>query len=291
MSVIPCARDPLLQQQIEQFAEALKTQAHQLGDHGLVENEFYAAGILRGAIEQIRGEYIAQTRDKHEFARHVLNYMQDREFIRDWEASGRGARNDFVVRLLSGRNAVIDLKGCLDGNNTTIAERPADAAEFIVWSLCTSPGSDPRRNAWSGVHTRLGAEIVWYGQRVDGLVIWDMLCGTSGRPCPKLARAAAGERLTEVGPFRTPPPCIYVFPAAPPEPGAPPLPARPIAEVELLAAFHACFGGWDNEVNHVGLEVARVGDQLRRATNVSRGGRLEQASAMTSNRRAGGARE
>ena len=37
MSVMPCARDARLKAEIERFAEVLKTQAHQLGDHGLSE--------------------------------------------------------------------------------------------------------------------------------------------------------------------------------------------------------------------------------------------------------------
>jgi hypothetical protein len=47
-------------------------------------------------------------------------------------------------------------------------------------------------------------------QRVDGLIVWDMVCGTIGRPCPKLA--ADPTRFTTVGPFNLPPPCIYLFP-------------------------------------------------------------------------------
>ena len=42
--------------------------------------------------------------------------------------------------LKTGRVSVVELKGCLDGNNTTIFERPANAQEFIIWSVCTNPG-------------------------------------------------------------------------------------------------------------------------------------------------------
>src|SRR5271165_934827 len=74
----------------------------------------------------------------------------------------------------------------------------------------TNPGADPRHNAWSGIHTRLSAEIISRSQRVDGLDIWDMVCGTFGRPCPKLESDTT--RFTVVGPYRLPPPCIYLFP-------------------------------------------------------------------------------
>jgi len=50
-----------------------------------------------------------------------------------------------------------------------------------------APHEYPARvNVGSGVHTRLGAEVISRGQRVDGLIVWDMLCGTAARPCPKL---------------------------------------------------------------------------------------------------------
>jgi hypothetical protein len=40
VTVIPCEQDPRLRAQIESFAEVLKTQAHQLGSHGLDEASF-----------------------------------------------------------------------------------------------------------------------------------------------------------------------------------------------------------------------------------------------------------
>ena len=78
MSVIPCERNNSLGQQIEAYAETLKTEAHTLGDHGLSESDFYASGLFRGAIERIRGQFSADMREKREFVQHVLNYMQMR---------------------------------------------------------------------------------------------------------------------------------------------------------------------------------------------------------------------
>ncbi|MGJ0535179.1 hypothetical protein [Methylocystis sp.] len=177
MSAIPCEQDPDLRRQIEQFAEMLKTQAHKLGDHGLSEKDFYASPIFRGAIQQVRGEISATMREKREFVQHVLNHMEDRGFIASWDRTRRGVLHDYVVNLKSQRTAIIDLKGCLDGDNTKLFERPNSADEFVIWSLCTNVGADPRRNAWSGVHTRISAEIIARNQLVDGLIIWDMMCG------------------------------------------------------------------------------------------------------------------
>jgi hypothetical protein len=281
VTVIPCEQDPRLRAEIERFAEVLKTQAHRLGDHGLDETSFYSSPIFRGAVEKVRGEFSATMRGKREFVQHVLNHMQDRDFIADWDRSQGKARNDYYVRLKSGRLAVIDLKGCLDGENTNKFERPADAEEFITWSLCTNSGADPRRNAWSGIHTRLSAEMISRNKRVDGVIIWDMICGTLGRPCPKLAALDGAIRRTVVGPFVTPPPCIYVFPAEIPSPLRPQSTAQTLTQVELLAAFHEAFGGRNEEVNYVDFEVGEEADELFRRTTIRRAGVVQHASEMT----------
>lgn len=154
MSIIPCKQNAELRKQIEEYSETLKIEAYKLGDHGLSESEFYNSGLFRGAIERIRGQFSATMREKREFVQHVLNYMQDGGYILEWESAGEANRHDYSVKLNSGKTAVIELKGCLDGNNTNIFERPPHAQEFIIWGVCTNPGADPRRNAWSGIHTR-----------------------------------------------------------------------------------------------------------------------------------------
>ncbi|MDP3115950.1 MAG: hypothetical protein Q8N19_02425 [Phenylobacterium sp.] len=287
MTVIPCARDDRLRAIIESFAETLRTEAHLLGEHGLEEKDFYNSGVLRGAVEKLRGEYVGTTRAKREFTRHILNFLEDGRLIAGWDPSKGGARHDFQVRLNSGRLAVIVLKGCLDGNNTNIFERPTDADEFVIWSLCLSPGADPRHNAWSGIHTRLSAEMILKHQRVDGLIVWDMVCGTIGRPCPKLERLHTdlSERTTPVGPFKTPPPCVYVFPSSIPYAAQPLARAQPLEAVEFLAALHAGFAGWPEEVNYVDFEIAAAGEELHRRTTIRRGGQVVSASDMTPIRR------
>jgi hypothetical protein len=286
VSVIPCEQDLEVRRQIERFAEVLKTQAHTLGDHGLTEKDFYASPIFRGAIQQVRGEFAAAMREKREFVQHVLNHLEDRGFIADWDRAKRGVLHDYVVNLKSGRTAIIDLKGGLDGDNTKIFERPSGADEFVIWSLCTNVGADPRRNAWSGVHTRISAEIITRGQIVDGLLVWDMMCGTIGRACPKLAKASGADRRTVIGPFCAPPPCIYVFPASIPSAEIPSVKAQSLTNVELLAAFHSCFGGHDDEINRVSFDIALHGEGTMRRTTIERGGIVQHSSEMTAIRRA-----
>jgi hypothetical protein len=285
VKVIPCEQDPRLRIEIDRFAEALRTQAHRLGEHGLDEVSFYSSPIFRGAIEKLRGEFSATLRGKREFIHHVLNHLEDGGLIAGWEKAKGGARNDYYVRLNSGRLAVIDQKGCLDGANTNIFERPPEADEFVTWSLCTNTGGDPRRNAWSGIHTRLSAEMISRNQRVDGLVIWDMMCGTSGRPCPKLALATDSDRQTTLGQFKTPPPCIYVLPDQIPSLERPYAAAQTLQKVELLAAFHQAFGGVDDELHYVDFELEEQGDQVNRRTTIRRAGVVQHASDMTAIRR------
>jgi hypothetical protein len=284
-AVIPCEQNAELQEKVLEFSEVLKTQAHTLGTHGLDEQEFYNSGLFRGAIERIRGQFSATMRDKREFVQHVLNYMQDGEFIQEWNISGSENRHDYVVTMPSGRTAVIELKGCLDGNNTNIFERPPHAHEFIIWSVCTNPGADPRHNAWSGIHTRLSAEIITRSQRVDGVIIWDMVCGTVGRPCPKI-NGNGDARITEVAHYRLPPPCIYLLPSTIPSPRNNPSPApQRLEEVQVLQAFATAFKANENDVNTVTFHVAHDGAETVRSTTVSRNGIVQKHSALTAIRR------
>jgi hypothetical protein len=284
MSVIPCEKNALLTRKINEFAETLKTEAHTLGNHGMSEQDFYNSGLFRGAIERLRGQIVASMGEKRDFVKRLLNYMQDNQFIQEWESSGSENRHDYSVKLRSGKIAVIELKGCLDGNNTNIYERPPHAQEFIIWSVCTNSGADPRKNAWSGIHTRLSADIISRGTRVDGLVIWDMACGTVGRPCPKLT--AYPGRVATVGQFTLPPPCIYMFPATVPHARNNPSPvAQPINNVEIMSALQSCFKGRDDEVNYVDFEVSYRGQDTVRTTRIRRNNQIVKQSEPTAIRR------
>ena len=284
MSVIPCERDNILREKIEAFAETLKTEAHTLGEHGLEEAEFYSSGLFRGAIERVRGQFSATLREKRIFVQHVLNHIQDQGFINEWEPAGEANRHDYMVNLKSGRTAIIALKGCLDGNNTNIFERPQNADEFIIWSVCTNKGADPRHNAWSGIHTRLSAEIISRVQRVDGIIIWDMVCGTIGRPCPK--SSADTSRKTVVGPFSLPPPCLYVLPSTIPSPHNNPAPsAQELADVQIMQVFNDCFGCRSEEINYVSFDVACKDGDIVRVTRIVRDGQVQRESDPTAIRR------
>jgi len=281
---IPCERRPALREQIEEFAEVLKTQAHTLGQHGLTPEAFYSSGLLPGAIQKIRGEYSATMTAKRDFAACVLRHMQYAGYVKEWVSSGSANRHDYTATMANGRICVIELKGCLDGNNSGIFERPPHAQEFIVWSVCDSQSNDPRHSVWSGVHVWLGVKMIAEQQQVDGLVVWDWLCGTPARPCPKLRRADG--RLTTAGRFQLPPPCIYLFPRTIPSVRNNPNPEpHRLEDVHFLAALNECFGGYPDEINRVRLLVTHQGAETVRTTSIERGGVTQQVSRPTTIRR------
>lgn len=282
--IIPCAANQELTTRINDFAERLKVEAHKLGPPELNEQEFYNSGLFRGAIERIRGQYSATKRNKREFIHQILGLMQDNGYIRDWELPSSGNGQDYSVTLKSGKVAVIQVKGCLDGDNTRLFDKPGSADEFVIWSLCTNPGANPDKNAWSGIHTRLGKRIVGNDEQVDGVIVWDMICGGVDRPCPKITSDPA--RVTEVGPYKLPPPCIYVMESrAMTSVGLVTLPTRSINDVEVLSAFHNCFHGRDAEVNYVVYETAMTKGGFSQTTRIFRNGEQLRASKSTPSRR------
>ena len=209
--IIFCELSAEHKQAILDYADALQNIAPAIGNHGMTIDEFWDSGLLQSAVERIRGQRTATSADKKSFITAILNHMQNRQEIRSWNFRGTGDRHDYEIILSDDRVCVVEAKGCLDGNNTTIYQRPNNADEFIIWSLCQNPGSDPRKNVWSGIHTRLSAEMVHNrDKRVDGVVVWDMLCGATKRTCPKLV--ADPSRSSQVDEYTLPPPCIYLFP-------------------------------------------------------------------------------
>ncbi len=295
---MPGARTPILQKPIIlcnltnetkraviDYAQALRDAAPTIGQHGLSAEEFIGSGLFQGAIERIRGQQAATMSGKREFIAAILEYLRERGYIAGWQASGGADRHDYEVRMPDGWIAVVEAKGCLDGNNTNIFERPPQADEFVIWSLCQNAGADPRKNAWSGIHVRLSAEIIHRGQRVDGLIIWDMLCGTIGRPCPKVQ--ANPQRITTVGRYKLPPPCIYLFPRSIPDPrsnSSPPVWTLP--QTRFLAALHGAFCGDANDVTEVHITAGMAGASKTRSTRLVRNGKEVFESGATPIKRA-----
>jgi hypothetical protein len=268
-SIIPCRLLDSTRQTIDRYVDALQEKAAEIGDHGLSEDEFWESGIFRSAIEKIRGTQAATTEHKRGFVESVLDYLQQQSRITEWKFSGTGERHDYEVKMYNGRICVIETKGCLDGNNTNIFRRPSNADEFVIWSLCQNPGADPGHNAWSGIHTRLSAEIIHSRQLVDGVIIWDMVCGTKGRPCPKLQ--ANPDRATHLSNRNVPPPCLYLFPRTIPDPRNNPAPStHQLHELSFLQSLYDEFNGNQEDIVTVRIETRMAGADVERKTSYYR---------------------
>ena len=162
MTVIPCERDAGCRAEIERFAEVLKTQAHRLGDHGLDEKDLLqcrrsCAAPSRWSAASISATMRGQARVR---AARAEPPGGRRLTSPDWDRTRPGR-----ARRLHGppqqrpprRHRSQGLPGRQQHHDLRAA---AEADEFIVWSVCTNVGADPEANAWSGVHSRLGAEMI-----------------------------------------------------------------------------------------------------------------------------------
>jgi hypothetical protein len=266
---IPCSISQEMKNLIEDYANNLKSSAFMVPGHGLTETEFHESGLFRAAIERLRGQQAASMGKKKEFIQQVLDALQKNGKIESWSFEGASDRHDYCVRMEGGWTSIIEAKGGLDGNNTNIFKRPKNADEFVIWSLSQNPGTDPKKSTWSGIHTRLGAEIVANSQRIDGLIVWDMLCGTKARPCPKIKGQLRGKGTKTKPNF--PPPCIYLFPRTIPEVKNNPAPAsNRIQDVRLLKCLHDFFGGRNEDLTYVKIEVRNGLTMTERKTTLIR---------------------
>lgn len=283
--IIPCQLQDEVRQAVNDLAEDIVRGAHRISRQKLSRKELQELGLLHSAIERLRGQQSASMGVKRDFMRDILNHLLEVGEIEEWDFAGDGERHDYEVRFSDGYLSVIESKGCLDGNNTNIFLRPANADEFVIWSLCQNPASDPAHSAWSGIHTRLSGEVIHRRVVVDGVIIWDMLCGTMGRPCPKLQ--IAPERATQVADRTLPPPCLYLFPSQVPDPRNNPAPrVHRLSEVRLIQALYRAFNCDDEDVVSVQIEARMSGAELERRTRYHRSGEEIVASEWVALQRA-----
>lgn len=283
--VIPCTEPDISQsREINRCEEELYAVSSRLAEEREMPEALYRDSYFRAAIERIRGKFSASMDAKRTFASRVMEHLKQKGFIKSYSSAESQDRHDLEIVMGDGRIVVVELKGCLDGNNTTIFERPPHADEFVIWSICANMGGDPRHNVWSGIHTRLSAEIIHRPVVVDGLIVWDWLCG-SARRCPKLEEDETSTiDLTDIS---LPPPCLYAFPANYPSPRhtrhVRPDPLDSARNAGLLKAFRDAFGCDDDDISYVEFEVkldARTG-HLKRKTVVRRKGRIVAESNFT----------
>jgi hypothetical protein len=112
-----------------------------------------------------------------------------------------------------------------------------------------------------------------------------MLCGTAARPCPKLL--ADSGRTTQLGTFRLPPPCIYLFPRTVPDArNNPKPPPWKLDELTFLSTLAKSFNALKSEVISVALEVSAKESEIQRRTIFMQNGRLIDQSKPTTLKRA-----
>jgi len=283
---IPCSLLPEVKKRIIDYSNDLKNAAPNIGSHGLTGQKFVESGLFQAAVERLRGTQSATMSVKQEFLREVLNHLKDIGKITDFEFTGASDRHDYQIVMPDGRNVIFEAKGCLDGNNTNIFHRPANADEFFIWSLCQNSGADPEKNAWSGIHTRLGATIVADKERVDGLIVWDFVCGTLGRPCPKLEQEKS--RQTKLASGRIlPPPCIYLFPRTIPDPRNNASPKSwKLKELTFLKALSEAFKCDSDDITEVKIAAKMHNATVQRKTTLKRGNTIVAESDWTDLKRA-----
>lgn len=287
---LPC-RHSLAEGSIERMIRLLTNLREEVPD--LIERydipldaESYAV-VFSTAVESIRGTHAATTQSKKRFIEAILDFMTRGGYVAEWEFIGSGGRQDYRAQLLDGTDVGIEAKGCPDGNNMTIWERPAWANEFIVWSQCPeSLRHHPGKGTWSGVSIRLLPKSIAEGVVVDAMLFWDGRCGSDIRRCPK-SYGVEGEGLRpeatnipgQGGRDWIPPPCVYLFPRTVARAPGNPSPAPHTSETckfagALLAAFNVPADEQEAYVHsaHVEMELRPQGRYIRPSVDVAQPG-------------------
>ncbi|MFE3080924.1 hypothetical protein [Nocardia tengchongensis] len=259
------------------------TSANLLRDAGIGDVDWQP--LLRATVESMRGTASATSTDKRRFIDSILQYCQDAGHIKSWKFVGKDGRQDYSVELLDDTRVAIEAKGCPDGNNLTIWDRPSWADEFVVWSLCPeSLQHNPGKGVWSGISTRLLPKVVAEKKVVDAYIFWDGRCATSLRRCPKSYGVAGALRSTATDypgqPGQedwVPPPCIYLFPRTAPVAASNPHPAAHTLKTSrfsrmLLTAFNVPDEEMDSYVHRADIEArgSAKGDTQILVSTVSR---------------------
>jgi len=206
--------------------------------------------LLRAAIESLRGTSAATTSEKSRFIEAVLERGVHDGVFSTWSFVGTQGRQDYRVELPGGKLVGIEAKGCPDGNNTNIWDRPGWADEFVVWCMCPqSLANPPGKGVWSGIATRLLMKMTAERTVVDAFIFFDGRCGSELRTCPKShgianLRTAATDIAAQIGrDGLLPPPCIYLFPRSYPHVQNNPHPSvRTLNDSKFSRALLTLFG-------------------------------------------------
>lgn len=173
---------------------------------GLTTQDFELG--LPAAIQRIRGSAAASNSNRRSFLVALLQLMVAEGIISKFDTPDYG--DDTVYRLYVPNigNVAIIQKGCPDGVHSSINWSAPDwADETYLWWLCDSLQYEPGEHVAKGLNRiRNRFFSSEYVDAVDGVIFHNATCGTSLRPCPKIARAI------DLDGKKVPPPCIWVMP-------------------------------------------------------------------------------
>ena len=85
---VPCALSDEMLNMVEQYAEALRDAAPTIGGHGLSGADFWSSGLFHSAIERLRGQRAASTKEKYAFVAWALDKLKAAGLIADHKFRG-----------------------------------------------------------------------------------------------------------------------------------------------------------------------------------------------------------
>lgn len=223
---LPCRHqlDNAMVERLKEVLTDLPRYAPELLDEHNLDPTTYPL-LFRTAVESIRGSFSASTRAKEQFTEKVLDHLVQEGQIKCWDFVGSERRQDYRVEMEDDYVVSIEAKGCGDGNNMTIWDRPAWADEFVIWSQCPdSLKHNPGRGVWSALSTRIIPDIIARQTVVDMFMFFDGRCGSALRRCPKeygvhgSLRSEATDIPGQDDCDWLPPPSLYLLPRTVPDP-------------------------------------------------------------------------
>ena len=282
---LPCQHLESLTQQVQPTMDLLRNLDQRypkvLRENQIRPEDYHPGLVFRSAVESIRGTFIASSvTGRHGMVASLLSFCQEKGSIHEFQRTGKGIRHDFSIILDQRRKkrAALEVKGG-EGNSINISERPLWADEFIVW--CHLDGAivnQPRAGANAIIFNRLANELVHRAKIVDVLIIKDLLCGTSARPCPKYSKMPKHPLGVA--------PCIFLLPKRQPTIKSPHPPTHTLQSVFMpsiiLETHEIPKQEWEKHLYYVKIDLKKVKEHWLRETRVSyRGQEVETRSSRT----------
>ena len=190
---------------VSALIEALAFDEAFLSSKGISSAEYQSA--LPMVLEAMRGSQSASNTDRRHFLISIFEAMVDRGLITRYDIPAYGEDTVYRLNIESIGDVAVIQKGCPDGAHSSVRwTRPEWAQECYLWWLCSSLAYEPGEHVSKGVNRLRQRFFSDTPGELDGIIFHNELCGSSQRPCPKLARSIT------LGGKLIPPPCLYTMP-------------------------------------------------------------------------------